>query len=278
MKFNDTSLAILAVIFSELVVGISAAYAQDASVQGLEEIVVTAQKRQESQQAVPISILTFTPATLENIGVKSTEEFALAIPGFYTSSIAGGNAYFLRGVGTGSTSPGIEGEVSTYVDGVYLAFQDGNHFGFNNIASIEVDKGPQGTLFGRNATAGVIQINTRDPQQTPSADVEASYGNYNNFTGSFYGTTGITPKLAADIAIFGESQEKGLGTNFATGEGTYRPQFFGARTKWVFEASDSTSIRFIADYGTSSNTAGQIRPPNGTEFQRDNRPSSYYSR
>src|SRR3546814_18636482 len=88
--------------------------------------------------------------------------------------------------------------VATYVDGVYISSPQANFFSFNNIERIEVLKGPQGTLFGRNATGGVIQVVTRDPSQTPSADISVGYGNFNTFSQGFYGTTGITDGLISE--------------------------------------------------------------------------------
>src|SRR6202012_4942515 len=108
----------------------------------------------------------------------------------------GGAEMSIRGVGGFGITPGIESDVALFVDGVYSPSIQSAAFTFNNIASTEVDKGPQGTLFGRNALGGVIAIKTKDPTETPHIDFNLGYGNYNTVTGNFYGSTGIAPHLA----------------------------------------------------------------------------------
>ena len=86
---------------------------------------------------------------------------------------------YLRGVGTNASDPNDEASVALYVDGVYIASPLANIFDFNNVERVEVLSGPQGTLFGRNATGGVIQVITRDPSQTPQGQASVTYGDYN---------------------------------------------------------------------------------------------------
>ena len=177
------------------------AAANDGNSEGLTEIVVTAQRREESAQSVPISITQYSAGQLTALGIQSTADLPLAVPGFTVFPTGSGVGYYLRGVGTNQNFPTVENETATYVDGVYMPFSSGSLQQFNNIASIEIDKGPQGTLLGRNATGGAVQINTRDPSSKPAADVELGYGNYNTTLGSFYGTTGVVPNLATDLAV-----------------------------------------------------------------------------
>ena len=232
-----------------------------AAPQALEEIIVTAQKRDESAQMVPIAISTFTAATVANMGVKSTLDLPLLIPGFSFNPAGGALAYYLRGVGTGTTNPGVESEVSTFVDGVYMPFQLGNVQSFNNIAGIEVDKGPQGTLFGRNATGGVIQIRTKDPTSTPHLEADVGYGNYNTVNGSLYVAGPIANKVAADLAVLYRKQFDGYGKNFATNEDVLKSNDFGVRSKWLFNVSENTVIRLTADYSRSEGADGALVKP-----------------
>ena len=234
---------------------------QAAGQPALEEITVTAQKRKESAQKVPIAISTFTASMVENMGIKTTADLPLLVPGFSFIPAGGALAYYLRGVGTNTTNPGVESEVSTFVDGVYMPFQLGNMKAFNNIASIEVDKGPQGTLFGRNATGGVIQIRTRDPEFQPHVDGEVGYGNYNAVKTSFYATTPISDKVAADLAFYYDKQFDGFGKNFANGEDLFKTEDLGVRSKWLFNLSDSTTIRITADYGQGKGNDGAVVKP-----------------
>ncbi len=121
----------------------------------------------------------------------------------------------------------------------------------NNISRIEVAKGPQGTLFGRNAVAGVISYVTKEPEQTPHGDFQLGYGNYGTTIGSLYYTTGITDNLAANIAITGTDQSQGWGRNLFTGEDANTSYDYSARSKWVLTLSDSTKFTLIGDYGRS---------------------------
>jgi iron complex outermembrane receptor protein len=127
----------------------------------------------------------------------------------------------------------------------------------NNIDRIEVDKGPQGTLFGRNATGGLIQIVTRDPQQTPHLDADVSYGNYQDLMSRLYVTGGLTSDLSADVAVRYEHQGDGYGHNFYDGSevGTL-PHDLTVRSKFLFEPSSATQVRLTFDYEDRASTLG----------------------
>lgn len=236
---------------------------------GLQEIIVTAQRRSESAQRVPIAILNYKAEDLQQMGVTSTADLPLLVPGFSLAPTGVGLAYFMRGVGNNSTNPGVDSEISTFVDGVYIPFQNGNLQSFNNIANIEVDKGPQGTLFGRNATGGVVQITTKDPQFTPQGAFNVGYGNYQTLTTSDYITGPITSRIAADLAVSYTDQRDGWGRNLFNGNEVFTNQDFGVRSKWLFNLSDQTVIRFALDYSRTDGDNGAIVKPareNGTQF------------
>ena len=194
-----------------------AASSQVEGVAGLEVIVVTAQRREESAQSVAISIQTVSGEQIEKMGVSNTNDLPLAVPGFQISSSGANQLYYLRGVGSQQVGVSTSAAVATFVDGVYMPFPSSALQGFNSIESIEVDKGPQGTLFGRNATGGVIQINTKDPSAVPGGTVNASYGNYDHGSGTFYLTGGVSDNVAADIALLADHQGEGYGESLATG-------------------------------------------------------------
>jgi iron complex outermembrane receptor protein len=143
------------------------------------------------------------------------------------------------------------------VDGVYIASPDANLFNFNNIQQIEVLKGPQGTLFGRNATGGVIQINTKDPSQTPSGMVSVGYGDYDDVTASAYVTGPIVKDVvAADFAALYEDQGQGFGHDLVTGAKTFQQAVgnYSLRGKILITPTPSTTIMLSGDYGHSHNT------------------------
>jgi iron complex outermembrane receptor protein len=119
---------------------------------------------------------------------------------------------------------------------------------FNNIQQITVLKGPQGTLFGRNATGGLIQIVTRDPRDVASGELAFGYGNHATITGSAYLTGPVAPHLAADIALYYNNQQHGFGHNLVTGHDVGNGRDFAARTKWKWDIGPDTTARVTADY------------------------------
>jgi iron complex outermembrane recepter protein len=220
----------------------------DTQDQQIQEILVTAQRRSERLQDVPISVNAFDAATMKALGITSTEDLGELTPGLVVSRESTSAVFTLRGIRNENASIlGDEQAVSLYVDGVYLPSSQAAVFDFNNIDRIEVLEGPQGTLFGRNATGGVIQIITKTPSQTPHADFDVSYANYNTVTSNLYATGGVTKNLAADISIHYENQGDGWGKNLFNGEDAFKGHDFGVRSKWLLTLDD-TSVTLSGDY------------------------------
>ncbi len=150
----------------------------------LDEVVVTAQKREQSLQDVPISVTAITPDAIKSNRVTNVTDLNSLVPNLTVKAAAGGNglpAFSMRGVVAYGTVPGSERQVSIYIDGVYLGSPRGSTFDFPEISRIEVLRGPQGTLFGRNSTGGAISIVTRDPPGKFALHEELTYGNYDQF-------------------------------------------------------------------------------------------------
>lgn len=211
----------------------------------LDQIVVTAQRQAEDLQEVPIAVSVVTWQNIERQGIVDTASLPAAVPGLQVSPQLGANLVYLRGVGTSGISS--ENSVATYIDGVYLASQAASLTMLNNIERIEVLKGPQGTLFGRNATGGVIQIVTRDPSSEPVAELRAGYGNYNTLDFGFYGSRGFGENLAADLAVAYRNQRDGWGTNLHTGDDIFTSESYAIRSKWVWNAGENTDVTFAID-------------------------------
>jgi iron complex outermembrane receptor protein len=222
----------------------------------LEAVIVTAQLRTEDLQSIPVAVTAVTSTELLNAGVTDTASLSLAMPGLSYTQQANGATPFIRGIGTTTGAVGNEASVATYVDGVYMSSINASLFELNNVDHVEVLKGPQGTLFGRNATGGVIQIITRDPSFAPSADVHVGYGNYDTTNGSFYGTTRLGETVAADLAAYGKNQANGWGTDLVTGQPTFKRNDVGARSKLLWTAGDSTRVVVAADYNRTRNEDG----------------------
>ncbi len=169
----------------------------------LEEVTVTAERRTEKVSDVPIDISTFRPDDLATGGVANAVDLSLLVPTLVQVRGPNADAYetpFIRGIGSSSTQPGDDASVATYVDGVYQADKTANLFDLNDIDHIEVLKGPQGTLFGRNATGGAISIITKQPSFTPEFSAEASYAEYDQTVDKAYLTGPITDTLAGSVS------------------------------------------------------------------------------
>jgi iron complex outermembrane recepter protein len=234
----------------------------------LEEIVVTAQKREESVQSVPISISALSGDAMSEIGIQSTDDLALAVPGLQMQQNGIGNVPFIRGIGAQDSTAGQDGSVSTYIDGVLVASVFGSSMGFNNVERVEVLKGPQGTLFGRNTTGGVINIVTKDPTQEPELKVGASVGNYETSSVDFYGSTGLTENLAANISFRYGDQGEGYSDNLLTGRDVNkREDDINLHTKFKY-IGDTFEATLAYKHYEMSDDMGYVRsiPPGFTNI------------
>jgi iron complex outermembrane receptor protein len=176
------------------------AWAQSANGSLLTDIVVTAQRREEKLQDVPASVTSLDATALAKAGVRTTEDLTIAVPGLVWGRSTAYSQPTIRGVG--SRNAGLdESNVATYLDGVYQPDQSTTLLELSNIERIEVLKGPQGTLFGRNATGGAINILTPLPSFVPKGQFSGTYGRFNYRKGAFYLTGPIAgDKLAVGIA------------------------------------------------------------------------------
>ena len=229
-----------------------------AGTAGVEDIVVTAQRRNERIQDVPIAITAVTALAAARQGVTGTEGLGIAVPTLqFSRQTANGGAPFLRGVGSPSATAGQEAPVAVYIDDVYIGAPSATLFQFNNIESTEVLKGPQGTLFGRNATGGVVNVRTRRPSQEASVDATAGFGSYDTYYGSAYLNAPLSSIAAVNIAIAGRDQTKGYGRSIARGDDIYKSKNWGARGQLGLNPDPDTSILIAADYFYTRGDIGQ---------------------
>lgn len=229
---------------------------QSAESSGLQEIIVTAQRRDQSQQNVPIAVTAVTAESAKLFGSNSTETLSNSVPSLQINRQPGiGMTPFLRGVGS-SESAGAEGEVAMYIDDVYIGNTSATDMQFNNISSIEVLKGPQGTLFGRNATGGVIHIHTKDPSHDAAADMQVGYGNFNTITGNFYGTAGLSDTMAMNFSATARDQRDGYGRGVITGKDVGKEWNYGFRSKLLWQPSDTTRVLLSGEYRRLRSEAG----------------------
>ncbi len=186
MKTNKTIRAGLLIgsTLASLALTSTAAFAQAAPEEdtgGLEEIVVTAQKREQSLQDVPVAVTAISQASLEANRIVNVADLSGIAPNVTVRPAAGGTgiaSFTVRGVNSFGVAPGSDKQVSINLDGVYISSARGSIFDLADITRIEVLRGPQGTLFGRNATAGAVSIVTRDPTGKFGATLSGTIGNF----------------------------------------------------------------------------------------------------
>jgi iron complex outermembrane receptor protein len=162
------------------------------------EIIVTANKRAENIQDVPITITAVSGEALADSGVKSLQDLTTLVSGYVGPGDIGFQSPHLRGVGSQVSSPGLENSVALYVDGIYIGATSPALLRLNNVAQIEVLKGPQGTLFGRNTTGGLVHVQTRNPSQDFEASLEGGYANYETVNGAGYLNVPLVPAKAGE--------------------------------------------------------------------------------
>jgi iron complex outermembrane receptor protein len=231
---------------------------------GLDEIVVTAQRRDENLQTVPIAVAAVNAETLKTFGVASTDSLQVAVPGLELNRISGtGTSAFLRGVGANQANPGSEPPVAMYVDDVYLGAPQADFLSLANIEQVEVLKGPQGTLFGRNATGGLINIHTKRPSHDASGDARLSYSRFNTLEGSAYLTGPLSDTLAANLSFYGMNQGDGYGRNVTRNEDIFKGWAWNVRGSLLWEPSSDTKVLVSSDAGDHYDRR-EILPAPGT--------------
>ncbi len=220
----------------------------------LDKIVVTAQKREEALQDVPIMINVLSQEALQDAGVRDIKDLQVLVPGLTVTSTQSEaiTTARIRGIGTVGDNVGLESSVGVVIDGVY---RPRNSVGFGDLgemARIEVLKGPQGTVFGKNTSAGVINVVTKRPDFVRSADLEITAGDYGllGLSGSFNTPVGEN----SAFRIFAAKRERDGLMKIHTGGGPrtnnrdYDQDYSTIRAQWRITPNDDVDINFIADY------------------------------
>ncbi|WP_327751866.1 TonB-dependent receptor [Sphingobium sp. SJ10-10] len=227
------------------------------------DIVVTAQKRTERLQDVPIAVNVASSEQLENSGVKELPQLQAIIPGLNVAVSSGSFLPSIRGVATSSNI--VENPVALYIDGVYLPQQQEGLRDLADVEQITVLKGPQGTLFGRNATAGVLQIKTLGPDFDTSGQFNLSYGSYQTVHSNAYITTGLSDRFAVSLSAAYQTQGKGWGKSLTTGkEESKLYHSYSLRGKLLFQIGDATSLLIQGDYLNRLDASANFRAYPGT--------------
>jgi len=243
---SGISIAILSLTTSSLV-----ASAQPV----LEEVIVSAQKRDQSAQDVPIALSAFTSDNIEQLGTPDFEGLQFFTPGLSVSGASGAFVSpYIRGIGTNQTSVGTDPSIGVYQDGIYLARKGGALSDLLDVERIEILKGPQGTLFGRNAIGGAISITTGRPVNEFEAEAGVGIGNYGNWTARAMLNAGLTDTLALRGAVQ-TRQRDGWQENVIDGvEGDERDRTTG-RIKLRWDASSTLSLELGGQWNNTEEVA-----------------------
>lgn len=229
----------------------------------VEEVVVTAQRRNQSLQETPLAVTAFTGDELAMRGLQDIGELAQSVPSLTLEPSRATNTTltaFIRGVGQQDPLAGFEQGVAIYIDDVYMARPQAALLDIYDVERIEVLRGPQGTLYGRNAVGGAIKYVTRRLSDEVDVRVRAGVGSYDqvDFTGTF--ALPITEDFRVGGTV-GSFRRGGFGENLFTGEEQYNKDLFGLRLSFEWDVSDTFMIRGSYDETQdNSNAVAGHRP------------------
>ena len=217
----------------------------------IEEVLVTAQKREQSLQDVSIAVTAFTGDQLAALGVTQPIDVQAHVPNFHMKNEIGKATptLTLRGVGIGAFSHNAVSPVGVYVDELFLASTSQMSFTIYDVERVEVLKGPQGTLFGRNTTAGAVHFVSRKPTDEFEASVRLGTGNYQSAQLEAYASGPLAPNLAGRVAVSHVRQDKGFFADQHSGEHIGDTDVWGIKGALLWDASDAATLWVQAHVG-----------------------------
>jgi iron complex outermembrane receptor protein len=257
MKSVDLALTVRCLLLGTATLPL-AATAQTASETGLEEIVVTATKRPASIQDVPIAITALTGDALDEAGVGRVDDIASGAPNTFINTGGGlrTTSVTVRGISSNPNNPGVDPAVGVFVDGVYMSRPTTLNGSLFDLERIELVRGPQGALYGKNTIAGAINFISRAPSDVPTGEVRVGYGNYGdtNVFGMLSGPLGSDRVLGR---ISGSWQQRdGLIDNLATGTELNDIDAQSVRGALLWKATDAVNVTLRADTSRDRTNAG----------------------
>ncbi len=243
----------------------------------LEEITVTAQKREQSIQDVGITITAYSGVQMKQLGFEDSFDIARMTPGVFISGNNGGEKtlFTIRGVTQNDFNDQTEAPVAVYVDEGYVGFGQGQVFGLFDLERVEILKGPQGTLFGRNATGGLVHYLSNRPTREKEGYADLTYGSYNQvrFEGAVSGP--LSDTVSGRFAVLYDRFDPILKNDYPNravtldgnplpygGEDTFNDDTLGFRGQLLFEPNDDVDVLLIASYArTRQGTAPFLELP-----------------
>lgn len=238
---------------------------------GLEEIVVTATRRAERLQDIPVTVTALTASTMEAAGLTDIRNLTQVVPGFFGGKNVGLFLPVIRGVGSSSVSAADEANVATYIDGVYQPDPFSTFIDLAEVERVEVLRGPQGTVFGRNATGGLINVITPDPDFDMRGHVSGKIGRLRNKANDYdvrtYVTGGLSENVAADFSGVWRKTEDYV-EDLVRGGHLGGIELFNLRSKLLVRPSESSQIILTGEITDQDSTTNALQPLDGNTAGR----------
>jgi iron complex outermembrane recepter protein len=253
---SGASLLVLAAITAPAIAQSASDATATAEDSAVNDIVVTAQRRSERVQDIPVAISAFGGEEIARSGMNSLENIAPRVPSFYFGSFGAARPQlYIRGIGTRSFDPGSESSVGVFADDVYLGRSSGSFGSLKDIERIEVLRGPQGTLYGRNTIGGAINVISKAPSNELTGSFEGGISNFGGY--ELFGALGapiIEDKIMFRMAVW-TAQRDGYVTNLTTGNKFQGIDNTGARGRITLKPSDALTVDLTAEILNDGNKA-----------------------
>ena len=236
-------------------------FAQDENL--IEEVIVTATKTEKTLQEVPVAVSVVSGDTIEKANIIDILDLKAVVPSLDTRqrTTSTQSTFFIRGFGNGDYNQGIEPSVAVFIDGIYRSKMQSQISDLPLIERIEVLRGPQSTLFGKNATAGVINVVTKKPSFEKSGFISTTIGNYNSKLVKVYSTGPLNETVAYSFSL-GSNQSDGYTDNITTGNDVNNRDRSNLRAELLFDPSSDLSIRLTIDYDEYDETCCTVGSAN----------------
>jgi len=248
IRTSSKKLTIAGALSALLAVTPLCVFAQQSDGGGLEEIVVTAERRSESLQDVPMSIVAISGDDVNPAGISDLGDIANATPNFnFTQFNLSEPQIYIRGIGNTNDSGGSDPAVAVFLDDVYLGRPSSAGMDLYDVERIEVLRGPQGTLYGKNAAGGTISVVTRKPQQEFEAKAGVTVGDYSLFRVGAYVNGPLSDTIAGKLVVDWKTQD-GYAENITTGQDLEDADTKSVRGQLLFTPSESVDVLLGFDY------------------------------
>ena len=230
------------------------AYAQEETeddARTLQTVTITATKREQTLQDVPIAVSVVDDSTIERAVIVDLNDLQSIVPSLQVGQLqsSANTNFVIRGFGNGANNAGIEPSVGVFIDGVYRSRSGSQISDLPNIQRVEVLRGPQSTLFGKNASAGVISVVTKKPQYEFGGVVDATVSNFNGYRLNGYVTGPLAENLAGAVGVTYNKRD-GYVEDLGFGPDQNERNRYGIRGDLLFEPNENMSFRLMGDYDT----------------------------